>query len=256
MASDRCPLPPEDLLAYADGELRGDHRARVEAALAASPACRRRFAALGATGRLLRDASPLADDPAGRAAVRARLERASPRSAMPRLGGIAAVVALPLVLLLALMTTEQSFLWDSLLTVRDAAVDAETGPTDRFSEARITARVGVRRPVAIPCLVQAMAQVAPYGVRPSIAGQRGPGGASPACASQFSARGDRTAWAPAVAPTGWSRQPDATFGLHAPYGVAAVQHTARATLGLNRPGCAAVQPFGLPVLPRNGLACT
>ena len=88
MPTDRCNLPPDDLLAFADGELGGARLELVEAALATSPACRDRLAALERTGRLLRDASPLRDDPAGRAALRARLEQdATHRPLVPRLTG-------------------------------------------------------------------------------------------------------------------------------------------------------------------------
>ena len=97
---DHCPLPDDDLVAYADGELIQARRAPVEAALGTSPACRHQLAALQETGHLLQERTPLLDDPAARAAIRAHCVAAGTRTrkpwAPPRPG--LAVLALLLVL--------------------------------------------------------------------------------------------------------------------------------------------------------------
>lgn len=97
---DHCPLPDDDLVAYADGELTQARRALVEAALGTSPTCRHQLAALQETGDLLRERTPLLDNPAARAAIRAQCVAAGTRArkpvAPPRPG--LAVLALLLVL--------------------------------------------------------------------------------------------------------------------------------------------------------------
>ncbi len=98
--ADPCALAGEDLVAYADGELGEDRRLQVEAHLRVCSACRRRLATFRETGLLLREKTPRIDDPAGRAAIRARCLASDNRRrpAGPHLG----VAMLTLSLLLAL----------------------------------------------------------------------------------------------------------------------------------------------------------
>lgn len=97
---DRCPLLDDDLVAYTDGELTQARLALVEAALGTSPACRHQLAAFQETGHLLREKTPLQDDPVARAAIRAQCVAAGTRArkpvALPRPG--LAVLVLLLVL--------------------------------------------------------------------------------------------------------------------------------------------------------------
>ena len=75
--SERCPigLPIEETVAYAEGALSPAEQARIAAHLAECGVCRRRLAAFAETDRLLREGSPPLDDPAGRAALLARVAR-------------------------------------------------------------------------------------------------------------------------------------------------------------------------------------
>lgn len=99
-------LPAEDLIAYADGELRGARKEVVEAHLAVCANCRTRLAEFRQVDRALREGSPPLDDPAARAALRARIARTAARAERPvwprvmrALGAavlvILAVIALP-----------------------------------------------------------------------------------------------------------------------------------------------------------------
>ena len=99
-----CDLPIEDLVAYLDGDLRGGRMELVEAHLQACPACRRRRAQFEEVDRLLRESSPLIDDPAGRAAIAARVARAAGtrgRAQLPLRRAIAALALLATALALA-----------------------------------------------------------------------------------------------------------------------------------------------------------
>lgn len=72
----RCGLPVGESIAVVDGE-RGGRWDEADAARSrACPHCRRRIAASRRIGEVLREATPLRDDPVGRAVVRARLETA------------------------------------------------------------------------------------------------------------------------------------------------------------------------------------
>lgn len=108
-----CTLPAEDLIAYADGYLTGGRRELVEAHLAACPYCQERVAAFGEADRLLREGSPLSDDPEGRADIRTRLEQSGhQRRALPRLLAapvLALVCLLALVLVAGPVPTEAGF---------------------------------------------------------------------------------------------------------------------------------------------------
>jgi hypothetical protein len=76
-----CDLPIEDLVAYAGGELRAARKEIVEAHLQFCPECRKQVVAFSEVDKVLRDAIPLVDDPAGWAEIKARLEwEASQRS--------------------------------------------------------------------------------------------------------------------------------------------------------------------------------
>ena len=97
-----CDLPIEDLVAYLDGELRGGRQELVEAHLQACPDCRRRRARFEEVDRLLRESSPLTDDPAGRAAIAARVARQSGASGRARLPLRRAVAVLALLVALSL----------------------------------------------------------------------------------------------------------------------------------------------------------
>lgn len=98
-----CSLSAEDLIAYSDGYLQGGRRELVEAHLAACPHCQERVAAFGEADRLLREGSPLSDDPEGRAEIRARLGRgdhqwrAIPRSLAAPAFALACLLALVLI---------------------------------------------------------------------------------------------------------------------------------------------------------------
>lgn len=97
---------PEDIVRYLDGELAGGRAELVEAHLQVCPLCRQWRAEFEWTGRALRAAFPLTDDPAGRAELRARLARAatrrSPRRAPPLLRAAAFTLLLAAGLALAL----------------------------------------------------------------------------------------------------------------------------------------------------------
>jgi len=107
----RCPscgLPALDLLAFADGELPAGREGEVRSALADCPACRRRLAGWRRTAGVLRVATPPRDDPIGRAALRARLERAAARERGGRWRRAAATAAaLPLLVLLLLAAADR-----------------------------------------------------------------------------------------------------------------------------------------------------
>jgi anti-sigma factor RsiW len=62
-------ISDEDLVAYVDGDLPADRRAELAAHLRACGRCRGRLEAFPEAARVLREASPPVDDPAGRAAI-------------------------------------------------------------------------------------------------------------------------------------------------------------------------------------------
>ena len=97
-----CDLPIEDLVAYLDGDLRAGRKELVEAHLQACPVCRRRRARFEEIDRLLRESSPLTDDPAGRAAIAARVARLAGTSGRARLPLRRAVAVLALLVALSL----------------------------------------------------------------------------------------------------------------------------------------------------------
>lgn len=74
-----CDLPGEDLIAYTDGELGGAHLEYVETHVKVCPICRERLAAFEETARILRENTPLVDDPEARARLLARLEQEAAR---------------------------------------------------------------------------------------------------------------------------------------------------------------------------------
>lgn len=79
-----CDLPDDELLAYLDGELRGARKEWVEAHRAVCSSCQQRLADFAAVDCLLREGTPLVDDPAGRATLRARAEEEFARRARSR----------------------------------------------------------------------------------------------------------------------------------------------------------------------------
>ena len=97
----RCDLPDTDLIAYIDGELHGARREYVEVHLRVCPNCQTRLEEIHETTRLLQRATPLTDDPVGRARVKARLAAEAQRAPRhsPRLPLLVAVPALLLVIL-------------------------------------------------------------------------------------------------------------------------------------------------------------
>ncbi len=113
-------VPPEDLVAYLDGELSRERRAAVEAHLATCPDCRRRLDALAAIGDILRQ-TPV-DDAPGRARTLGRIEdeARAPRRPVASLPSVSALAgaALSAVLFLFLAVTNGT-----------APTDAATGLT-------------------------------------------------------------------------------------------------------------------------------
>ncbi len=101
-----CGVRPEELILYKDGALQGARGELAEAHLRACPLCRRWMAEFEETGRILREATPPLDDPAGRAAIRALVEQEARRRIRPRrtrpLPIVVAALALALLIALAL----------------------------------------------------------------------------------------------------------------------------------------------------------
>lgn len=123
----RCDLPSEDLVAYADDELDAAGRARLDAHLLACPTCRHRLAAFHEVDRLLRAASPPLDDPAGRAALRARLALETGRRARPsrpRRLLAAALILLALAAISGLVVTGTQAGWAHVFRVPASPVPA------------------------------------------------------------------------------------------------------------------------------------
>ena len=89
-----------DLVAFADGELRGARREVVEAHVQACRRCRERLAAFRASASLVSAATPLVDHPVVVAMVRARLDEAERGGAFPRppRAALSALVLLAVVL--------------------------------------------------------------------------------------------------------------------------------------------------------------
>jgi hypothetical protein len=122
-----CDLPGEDLVAYSDDELEAPQRALVAAHLQGCPTCRRRLAAFQQVDRLLRAASPPLDDPAGRAALVARLEREAGRRARPprhRQLLAAALVLLAVIAISGLVATGTQAGWTHVFRVPASPVPA------------------------------------------------------------------------------------------------------------------------------------
>lgn len=93
-----CSLTGEDLIAYADGELDDARQTLVEVHLNVCSACHSRLTAFQELGSLLRENTPRNDDPASRAAIRARcLASSGGRRAARQQPGLA-VLALLLLL--------------------------------------------------------------------------------------------------------------------------------------------------------------
>ncbi len=104
-----CGVRSEDLILYTDGALHGGKGELVEAHLHVCPVCRQWMADFNHTGRLIREATPPIDDPAGRAAIRALIEREALRGRRPRRPPplLFAVAALALALLGVLLLPAQ-----------------------------------------------------------------------------------------------------------------------------------------------------
>lgn len=103
----RCDLPDTDLIAYIDGELHGARREYVDVHLRVCPACQARLEEIHETTRLLQRATPLTDDPDGRARIKARLatEAQRPPRHSPRLPMLIAAPALVLIILVVVSIT-------------------------------------------------------------------------------------------------------------------------------------------------------
>lgn len=104
-----CGVRSEDLILYTDGALHGGKGELVEAHLHVCPVCRQWMADFNHTGRLIREATPPIDDPAGRAAIRALIEREALRGRRSRRPPplLFAVAALALALLGVLLLPAQ-----------------------------------------------------------------------------------------------------------------------------------------------------
>lgn len=104
-----CGIRTEDLILHKDGALGGGKGELVEAHLRVCPVCRRWMADFEDTGRLLREASPPIDDPAGRARLRALVaqEARRDRRTLRARPLIFALAALAIVLLVALVIPAQ-----------------------------------------------------------------------------------------------------------------------------------------------------
>lgn len=79
-----CDLAIEDLVAYAEGELRGARKEWAETHLAVCPHCQERFAAFAAVGHLLEAGLPVRDDPEGRITICIWVEQEAARRAHSR----------------------------------------------------------------------------------------------------------------------------------------------------------------------------
>jgi hypothetical protein len=128
-----CSVTGEDLVAYLDGYLAGGRRELVEAHLRTRcPACHERVAAFREVDRLVQAAvGPPIDDPAGRVALRERLE-VEARRRKRRPGGLVLVGAVAaLVLAVALFRPGASVAdapWGDWLRFEDVRVDRTTPP--------------------------------------------------------------------------------------------------------------------------------
>ena len=103
----RCDLPDTDLIAYTDGELHGARREYVEVHLRVCTTCQARLEEIHETTRLLQRATPLTDDPDGRARIKARLAveaQRTPRHSL-RLPMLVAAPALVLIILVVVSIT-------------------------------------------------------------------------------------------------------------------------------------------------------
>ncbi len=74
-----CDRYLQDLIAYADGELRAARKELLEAHLQVCAPCRQRLESFAAVDQLLREGTPLRDDPRHRAEIVARAETLSQR---------------------------------------------------------------------------------------------------------------------------------------------------------------------------------
>jgi anti-sigma factor RsiW len=100
----RCDLPDTDLIAYIDGELHGARREYVDIHLRVCPDCQARLEEIHETTRLLQRATPLTDDPDGRARIKARLAAEAQRP--PRHSSrLPLLIALPALLLIIIGVT-------------------------------------------------------------------------------------------------------------------------------------------------------
>src|SRR5215211_1118077 len=93
-----CDLPPEDLVAYADGGLHAARKELVDAHLEACPDCRQRMAAFTAVDRLLQARTPLIHDRAQQQALVTRIEQVAGRRRPPPITLWMAIVVCVLVL--------------------------------------------------------------------------------------------------------------------------------------------------------------
>src|SRR5215211_6693704 len=106
-----CDLPPEDLVAYADGGLHAARKELVAAHLQACPDCRRRMAEFVAVDRLLQAHTPLIHDRAQQQALVARIEQMAGRPRRPPLTLWMAIVVCVLVLLQVMLPPGARLAW-------------------------------------------------------------------------------------------------------------------------------------------------
>jgi hypothetical protein len=129
-----CDLPDTDLIAYTDGELHGARREYVEVHLRVCPTCQARLEEIHETTRLLQRATPLTDDPDGRARIKARLAAEAQRTPhhSARLPMLVAAPALVLIILTIVSITWTTSPTDAAVSLRSLIrrSDPNAGPTD------------------------------------------------------------------------------------------------------------------------------
>ena len=106
-----CDLPPEDLVAYADGALHAARKELVAAHLQVCPDCRQRMAEFTAVDRLLQAHTPLIHDRAQQQALVVRIEQVAGRQRRPPSTLWMAIVVCVLVLLLVMLPPITRLAW-------------------------------------------------------------------------------------------------------------------------------------------------
>lgn len=139
----------EDLVAYADGYLAGRRREIVEGHLRACPRCQDRLRGFAEVARIVQRGAPLVDDPAGRAALHARLAAEDRRAAPPRrrATGKILVAAASLVLAVALLASplasEAGFPFGRFLRFGPVVDERDPGDGQRLEDVAPASVVGL-----------------------------------------------------------------------------------------------------------------